>query len=349
MVDRRRFVATAGASALGVGLVRSARTGGPHLLPAPVKPPRLRPGDVVGLVAPATAVFRPSDLEIAQETTRALGLEPRLGAHVAERYGYFAGRDESRAADINAFFADPGVKAVMAVHGGWGSARVLPHLDWDTIRAHPRVVAGYSDITALHCALHARTGLVSFHAPGGLSRWPPFSVEHFQRVVFEGEAVTMTNPPHDPKNSLVNRESRTRVITGGTARGRLVGGNLTVLTALVGSPYVPSLEGALLFLEDINEEIYRIDRMLTQLRLAGLLEGLRGLVFGTCRNCEPGRGYGSLTLEEVLDDHMRPLEVPAYQGAMIGHQDRQFTVAVGVEAEMDADAGTLRMLEPAVL
>jgi muramoyltetrapeptide carboxypeptidase len=304
---------------------------------------------VVGLVAPATAVFQPSHLDIAQDTTRALGLEPRLGAHVGDRYGYFAGRDEDRAADVNAFFADAEVKAVMAIHGGWGSARVLPLLDWDTIGAHPKVVAGYSDVTGLHCGLHARTGLVTFHAPGGLSDWPPFSVDHFHRVVFEGEAVTMVNPPHDPEKTLVNHDSRTRVITGGRARGRLVGGNLTVLTALVGSPYIPSLEGALLFLEDINEEIYRIDRMLTQLELAGLLAGLRGFVFGTCKNCDPGQGYGSLTLEEVLDDHIRPLGVPAYQGAMIGHQGRQFTVPTGIEAELDAGAGTLRMLEPAVV
>jgi muramoyltetrapeptide carboxypeptidase len=346
MADRRHFLAAAGTSALVAGLARPAGATGQ---PATVKPPRLRPGDAVGLVAPASAVFHPTNLEVAQDTSRALGLEPRLGAHVADRRGYFAGRDEDRAADLNAFFADPEVKAVMAIHGGWGTARVLPLLDWETVRAQPKVLAGYSDITGLHCGIHARTGLVTFHAPGGLSDWPPFSVDHFQRVVFEGEAVTMANPPHDPTKTLVNHTSRTRTITGGRARGPLVGGNLTVLTALVGSPYVPSLEGAILFVEDINEEPYRIDRMLTQLRLAGLLDGLRGFVFGTCKNCEPGRGYGSLTLDEVLDDHIRPLGVPAYQGAMIGHQDRQFTVPIGVEAELDADAGTLRMLEPAVV
>jgi muramoyltetrapeptide carboxypeptidase len=167
-------------------------------------------------------------------------------------------------------------------------------------------------------------------------------------VVFEGEALLMSNPPHDPDDSLVNRTTRTRTITPGRARGRLVGGNLTVLTALVGSAYLPSLDGAVLFLEDINEEIYRVDRMLTQLRLAGLLDRIRGFVFGSCTKCDPGEGYGSLTLEEVLDEHVRAREVPAFQGAMIGHQARQFTLPLGVEVEIDADSGTLRMLEPAV-
>jgi len=286
---------------------------------------------------------------MAQDLARALDLEPRLGAHLRDRHGYLAGRDEDRAADINAFAADPSVKAILAVRGGWGCARLLPYLDWDALRDRPRVLAGYSDITALHSGLQAMTGIVSFHAPTVLSAWPPFSVDHFRRVVFEGETPLMRNPPHDPKDSLINRETRTRTITPGRAEGRLLGGNLTVLTALIGSPYVPSLDGAILFLEDVNEEIYRVDRMLTQLGLAGLLDGIRGFVFGTCSNCEPGVGYGSLTLEEVLDEHVRPRAVPAYQGAMIGHQARQFTLPLGVRFEIDAEAGTLRMLEPAVL
>jgi muramoyltetrapeptide carboxypeptidase len=345
MTTRREVLKTGGAAALGAGMARRASAATPSA--AVLKPPRLRVGDRVGLVAPASANFLSVDVEIAQEVARALGLEPRLGAHVLDRHGYLAGRDEDRAADLNAFFADPAVRAVLAIRGGWGCARVLPYLDWAAVRRDPKVVAGYSDITALHCALHARTGLVSFHAPTALDRWPPFSVEHFRRVVFEGEALTMSNPP-GTEERLVQRENRVRTITPGTSRGRLVGGNLTVLTALLGSPYVPTLEGGILFLEDVHEDIYRVDRMMTSLQLAGMLAGIRGFVFGSCHDCEPGEGYGSLTLEEVLDEHVRPLGVPAYQGAMIGHQERQFTVPIGVLAEIDADQGTIRMVEPAV-
>jgi muramoyltetrapeptide carboxypeptidase len=302
---------------------------------------------VVGLAAPASASFESADLEVAQEAARAFGLEPRLGAHARDRHGYLAGRDEDRAADVNAFFADPRVRGVLAIRGGWGCARILPHLDWETIRANPKVVTGFSDLTGLHCALQAKAGLVTFHAPDALASWPAFSVEQFRRVVFEGEALTMANPPGSQER-LVQRENRTRTITPGRARGRLIGGNLTVLTALVGSPYVPSFDGAILFLEDVEEQIYRVDRMMTQLRLAGLLARIRGFVFGTCSRCEPGDGYASFTLEEVLDEHLKPLGVPAYEGAMIGHQARQFTVPIGVAAEIDAAAGTITMLEPAV-
>jgi muramoyltetrapeptide carboxypeptidase len=146
----------------------------------------------------------------------------------------------------------------------------------------------------------------------------------------------------------VQAEDRIQTITPGRARGRLVGGNLTVLSAIVGTPYVPDLDGAILFLEDTGEAVYRMDRMLTHLKLAGLLGRLRGFVFGRCTDCEPGEGYGALTLDEVLADHVRPLGVPAFRGAMIGHIDRQFTVPVGLPAEIDADAGTIRLLEPAV-
>jgi muramoyltetrapeptide carboxypeptidase len=344
---RREVLAGVGAAALASGAPRVGGTPALAARPNVVRPARLHAGDRVGLVAPASANFLSTDVEVAQEVARALGLEPRLGAHARDRHGYLAGRDEDRAADINGFFADPSVKGVFAIRGGWGSARVLPRLEWQTIRTNPKVLVGYSDITALHCGVQARTGLVSFHAPDGLSAWPPFSVDQFRRIVFDGEALTMANPPGSEER-LVQVENRTRAITPGRARGRLVGGNLTVLTTLLGSPYVPSLDGAILFVEDVNEEIYRVDRMMTQLRLAGLLGQLRGFVFGTCSNCEPGEGYGALTLEEVLDEHVGPLGVPAFQGAMIGHQGRQFTVPIGVEAQIDAAAGTIQMLEPAV-
>lgn len=347
-MKRRGFLEAVVPAALVTGAAGAVSAAPAAAASAVVKPPRLRAGDEVGLVAPAGAIWESVDIEIAQEVARAFSLEPRLGVHVRDRHGYLAGKDEDRAADVNRFFADPQVKAVLAIRGGWGCARILPHLDWEAIGRNPKVVAGFSDITGLHCGLHAKTGLVTFHAPNALASWPAFTVDQFRRVVFEGEAVTMANPPGG-QDRLVQRENRTRTITPGRARGRLVGGNLTVLTALVGSAYLPSFDGAILFLEDAREDIYRVDRMLTQLRLASLLGRLRGFVFGSCSKCEAGGGYGSLTLEEVLDEHVRPLGVPAYEGAMIGHQERQFAVPVGVEVEMDATAGTLTMLEPAVL
>ena len=291
VTGRRDFLKATGAGSLawsGTPLARGeGATAGAQ--PPPVRPKRLKPGDRVGLVAPASANFRSVDIEIAQEVARAFSLEPRLGAHVRDRHGYLAGRDEDRAADVNAFFADPDVSAIFAIRGGWGCARILPLLDWDKVRRNPKVVTGYSDVTGLHCALQARTGLVTFHAPMLLADWPPFSVGLPRRVLFGGEAVTMANPPGSEER-LVQREYRTRTITPGRARGRLLGGNLTVLTALLGSPYVPALDGAILFLEDVNEEIYRVDRMLTQLGLAGLLGRVRGFVFGSCSKCGTGRG-----------------------------------------------------------
>jgi muramoyltetrapeptide carboxypeptidase len=346
-MQRRRFVRSTSALTLGAAAGVWAQPRAADTQPPPLRPRRLRPGDRVGLVAPASANFQSVDVEIAQDVVRAFSLEPRLGAHVRDRHGYLAGRDAARAADVNAFFADGSVSGIFAIRGGWGCARILPLVDWESVRRNPKVVTGYSDITGLHCGLHARAGLVTFHAPTLLSDWPPFSVDHFRRVVFEGEAVAMANPPGGEER-LVSHGNRTRAITSGRARGRLLGGNLTVLSALVGSPYLPHVDGAILFLEDVNEDIYRVDRMLTQLALAGVLRRLRGFVFGSCTDCEPGQGYGSLTLEEVLDEHVRPLGIPAYQGAMIGHQDRQFTVPVGTQVEIDAGKGSITMLEPAV-
>jgi muramoyltetrapeptide carboxypeptidase len=317
--------------------------------PTTILPPRLAQGDTVGVVAPASATFQTVDIAIARESLEALGLKVRIGKHVLARHGYLAGFDKDRAADINTFFADSDVRAVLPIRGGWGSSRVLPHLDYDLIRRNPKVVVGFSDITALHMGIQAKTGLVTFHGPNGLGRWDEWSLDYFKRVLFNGEAVTMQNPNRlSDRNALAQTEHRVQTITPGTARGRLLGGNLTVLTAILGSPYVPSFDGAILFLEDVGEDLYRVDRMFTQLKLAGVLDRIRGFVFGTCAECEPGEGFASLTLEEILGDHVAPLGVPAWFGAMIGHQTPQWTVPVGIEAEIDAAKGTIRMLAPAV-
>jgi muramoyltetrapeptide carboxypeptidase len=298
-------------------------------------------------VSPASATWLTDELAIIKEFLAALGLKVKVGPHVLDRYGYLAGSDADRATDINAMFADDSVDAILCVRGGWGSNRILSRLDYKTIAAHPKIILGYSDITALLTAIYAKTGLVTFHGPVGVSTWTPFSVDALRRVLFNGEACTLANPKTEGDSIVVTRD-RIQTITPGTARGRLVGGNLTVLSAMLGSEYLPEWAGTILFLEDTNENVYRIDRMLTQLKLAGVLDKISGFIWGKCTKCTPGDGYGSLTLEEVLDDHIKPLKIPAWQGAMIGHVDSQFTVPVGIQAEINAERGTITLLEPAV-
>lgn len=335
--------AAAGLLRLDTGLARAqGRTG-------PLKPARLKAGDPVGLVAPANATFNTVELDIARESLEALGLKVRVGEHLRDRHGYLAGTDRARAADINGFFADDSVSAVLPIRGGWGSARLLPLLDYDAVRRNPKIVLGFSDVTALLVGLHAKTGLVTFHGPNGMGRWDAFSLDFVKRVLFDAEAVTFAAAPRtNDRNVLVPTEGRIRAITPGTARGRLIGGNLTVLSAIAGSSYLPEWDDAILFLEDVREDIYRVDRMLTTLKLAGILDRIRGFIFGTCDECGPGEGFGALTFEELWADHVAPLKIPAWAGATIGHGMPQWTLAVGGEVEIDASAGSIRMLEPAV-
>ena len=352
-MDTSRRQALAGAAALGLAAalprpLAALRADGARP-PRTVRPGRLRPGDTVGLVNPAGAVWEPVNVKIVAESLAALGFKTRRGANLLARRGYFAGTDEQRAADLNAMFADPEVRAIHCVRGGWGCARLLPLLDWRTIAKNPKILLGFSDITALLLALHAKTGLVTFHGPVGSSQWNPFNVGSMKRVLQEAEAVTFENLKEIDEDDLAVVENRVQTLHPGTARGTLLGGNLTVLTSLVGSSYLPDWEGCILFLEDVEEAPYRIDRMLTQLRLAGILQKARAVIWGQCTGCRPGEGYGSLTVTDVLLDHLRPLGVPAWQGAMIGHVDRQFTLPVGLEVEADATTGRIRMLTPAVV
>ena len=343
-MDRRGFIRNAALAALlpslgGMGTANAAARR--RLLPM-----LLNKGDTVGLVSPSSATDDSFNLQLAREAMEALGFKVKTGAHFAERRGHLAGTDAERAGDLNAMFADPSVKAIVCTRGGSGAARLLPLLDYDAIRRNPKVLLGYSDITALHNAIHAKTGLVTFHGPIGSGSWNAFNVDQFQRVLLNRELVEFRNKV-DAGDELVPRRNRTITITGGKARGELVGGNLTVLTALAGSPYLPDFSGKILFLEDVSEAPYRVDRMFSTLKLMGALDKVAGVIFGECTDCNPGDGYGSLTLEQIFEDHVRPLKVPAYRGAMIGHIREQFIVPVGGMVELDADAGTFRMLEPA--
>ncbi|BBF71455.1 muramoyltetrapeptide carboxypeptidase [Sphingomonas bisphenolicum] len=333
----------------GMGAMLAAMSISARAAPAAlVKPPRLRAGDMVGLIEPAGFSDDAFDLDLVKETILAMGLKPRAAPHLAGRYGYLAGTDADRAADVNAMFADPQVRAVFAVRGGWGCARILPRLDFAAIRKNPKLLVGFSDITALHLAFAAKAGFTTIHGPNAASSWGAFSWDAFRAVAFDAATPTFSTPVgHDDR--LAQRTGRIRTFRPGVARGRLLGGNLTVLAALMGTAYLPDFTGAILFIEDVSEQPYRIDRMLTQLSLAGILGKLAGVAFGQCTDCGPGgASYGGFTLSEVLQQHLEPLGIPAFQGGQFGHVANQYSLPLGVAAEMDAEAGTIRLLEAAV-
>lgn len=350
--SRRHFIAAAAAAGAATAcaavptLPVMPRTA--ERLPA-VRPPRLRPGDTLALVNPSGAIYERMPYTIAAEQLQALGFKVREAPHLRARYGHLAGTDEQRAGDINALFADASVHGILAVTGGSGGNRILPLIDYEAVRRTPKFFGGYSDLTALVNAIQLKTGLVTFHCPMAASEFNDFSVRHLRGAVMDGQALLLTNP-QDREDSLVaGKATRTTTLRGGRARGPLVGGNLAVLTAMAGSAYWPVFDGAILFLEEVNEYIYRCDRMLSTLKLAGALERVAGVVVGQFTHCNPGEGYGTLTLDEVFDDYFKPLGVPVYTGAMFGHVRQKFTLPVGLEVELDADAASLRFLQPAVL
>lgn len=315
---------------------------------APLRPRRLRAGDTVGLVCPAGFVGDRFGIEEVSDTVRAMGLVPKPARHLLAREGYLAGTDEQRAADLHEMFADETVRGIFAVRGGWGCQRILPHLDFDLIRANPKLLLGSSDITALLLAIRGRTGLVGIHGPNAGHSWPQQVWRDFRALAFEGAAPTHSVPAWQGPG-LAPRGDRVRTFRGGKATGQLMGGNLSVLAAMVGTPYMPDLSGAILFLEETNEAEYRIDRMLTQLGQAGILKSVAGVIFGQCTNCRnPGAPYANYTVFEVLDHHFRPLGVPAFHGLRFGHIADTICLPVGVAARIYADAGTLQILEPAV-
>lgn len=306
------------------------------------RPPRLREGDRVAVVTPSSAVVSRERIETGLEVLRGWGLDPYLTPNATEVHGHLAGTDAQRAADLNGAFRDPSVRAVWTSRGGYGATRILDLLDWPALAADPKLLIGFSDITALLLATWRRLHLVTVHGQfvGRLGLQPPATLDLLRRMVTEPEPLgPLSQPDGAPP---------VRVIRGGTAEGRLVGGNLALLTALVGTTDAPDLRGAILFLEDVAEAPYRLDRMLVQLRSAGLLDGVAGIVVGELPDCDPPDTRPSLTAAEVVDDVLGGLRVPVVADLAVGHVDRQLPLPVGARARLDADAGTLALLEPAV-
>jgi muramoyltetrapeptide carboxypeptidase len=305
-----------------------------------IYPPLLLPGDTIGIAAPASPPDKPEIIDQAIARFTSLGFKIEPGKHLHQRTGYLAGSDEERAADINALFADPGVKGIFALRGGYGSCRILPLLDYDTIRANPKPLVGYSDITAMHLAILVRTGLVTFHGSNASSAFEPANIATCQKMLV-GKG-SRRSPGAGPQ-VLFSRErdgvSIGKTLVPGRATGQLIGGNFTCLLRLLATPYQPDFRGAILFLEDTGEKAYRIDGMFTHLRLAGILPQIGGLVLGQFDyEADPQEAP---RIEECLQREAERLGVPCVSGAPIGHFPGQIVVPQGVSAELDADAGSL--------
>ncbi len=317
--------------------------------PPPIKPRVLRPGDTVGLVAPASYTFDLWQLDDAFARVEALGLQPKFGKHVRGRRGFLSGTDDERLEDLHSMFADRGVAAIFALQGGYGTPRLLDRLDYDLIRRNPKILLGYSDITGLHLAIGKKAGLVTFHGPNMVGALPPRTLELLKKALFVPEPIGEVTNPAEP--DPLNVEFPLRTVAPGVARGRIVGGNLTLVSATMGTPYEIETKDRIVFLEDTGEAPYRIDRMLVQLRLAGKLQQAAGIVFGTCTDCGPGKSSFelSLSLSEVLEEQLGSLGKPVLAGLVFGHTKEKAILPIGVEAELDASAHRVTVTEAATL
>lgn len=337
----------------GCGSARGRETR-PRAIPEPplsmMQPPRLERGDTVMLVAPAGDVDRESILQ-AKEKLERRGYRVEMRRDIFDQEGYLAGSDKRRARELMQAFTDRKVKAIFAARGGYGTMRILDRLDYDVIRANPKIVTGFSDITGLHLALNRQAGLVTFHAPTSLwlladeGEEVSFTERYFFMAIAEQEAVrqrgyTIEIPDDAPRPATLGR---------GRARGRLVGGNLSLISALEGTPYAIDTRSAILLAEDTREAPYRVDRMLRQLQLAGKLAELEGAVLGQFsrsydREEDQMTDDPRFTVEGVLRQYFEPLGIPVLMNFPVGHRLFNASLPLGGEVEIDADRGTLRIL-----
>jgi muramoyltetrapeptide carboxypeptidase len=272
-----------------------------------------------------------------------------MAPHAASRHGYLAGADGERLADLNQALRDPAIDGVWAIRGGFGMTRILHGVDLEALIRRPKPVIGFSDLTALLNAVVRCAGVVSFHGPVARTAMPEFSRRHFERVLGSAEPAGSLEPLPQPAGVLLSQENRVVTLRGGRAEGPLAGGNLTLLQCLVGTPWFPDLAGAILFLEDIGEDLYRVDRILAHFRSLGVLERLAGVLVGRFTEMDRHMRDGAMGFGEVMAEYFEPLGVPVAYGFPVGHIDSQWTLPLGVRARLDADAGSVELLEPAVL
>lgn len=315
----------------------------------PIKPARLQRGDVIGIAAPASAPPDPKAIDRSVQALEQLGFKTKLAPNVRNRWGFLAGSDRDRAGDLMSLFADPKVQAIICVRGGYGTARLLSLLDYELIRAHPKIFVGYSDITSLHSGFLTKAGLISFHGPMLNSDFihesmPEFTLQSFLRVLTESEAPGSICRDY--------RKKSVKVLRSGVATGHLIGGNISIVCASLGTPYRPSFKGAILFFEDLDEVPFRFDRMLTQLLNAGLLQQVAGIAIGINKNCKDPKARKATeyrqTVEDVLKERLLPMGIPVVSGLPFGHVRWNATLPIGVQVRLDGDRGDLVITESAV-
>ncbi len=311
----------------------------------PIQKPRtLKIGDHIGLITPGSAIPQ-HRIEDAIKTTKSLGLVPVLGKHIGKELGYLAGSDEERLEDLHHMFEDDKIQGIWCIRGGYGCTRLLPHIRYDLIRANPKVFIGYSDITALHHAFLVKCQLATFHGPLAVSEPTTYSIDHLKRAVMGSDPYTVGQSIENLEEGNKDQAFAPFVINSGSMKGPLVGGNLSLMTALVGTPWQVSYADKLVFIEDIDEKPYSIDRMLVQLLQATDLSQAAGILLGVFYDCNPDEGDRSLTLRETLVGQLAALDIPVFYGFSFGHIDHHCTLPVGTLAEFDQVKQEIRFLE----
>lgn len=311
-----------------------------------IKPNALSPGDTIGLITPSSSITD-EKLEKAISNMKLLGLKVKLGKHIKSINGYLAGTDEQRLEDLHNMFADDEVDGIWCIRGGYGVGRILPKINYKLIKKNPKVLIGYSDITALLLAVHQETGLIGFHGPLASSDFTDYSVKHLKGVLMNPQMSYTIGHAMDSDDSK-DKTYHSKVIRIGKAKGELTGGNLTLLAAAIGTNFQPTFKNKLVFIEDIGEKPYRLDRMFTQLLQGTDLHKAAGIILGVFEDCEAKESDRSLSLMEMFDDRLGHLNMPIIYGLSFGHIKNHMTLPVGIEAEMDTAKRTVRLIEKGV-
>ncbi|MFW6369832.1 MAG: S66 peptidase family protein [Bacteroidota bacterium] len=317
-----------------------------------IKAPKLNIGDKIGLVAPAWLITE-KQLKLSIERVKMTGLEPIYSDKILGRNGYFSGSDNERADDFNNMIKNPEIKGIIFARGGYGCTRILDLIDYEQIKQNPKIIIGFSDNTALINTIYQNTGLITFHGPISRTIHHDFSKQHFERIVVNPiDKYVIESSDDDLQKSEIDKTFDRYTIKSGKAQGQLTGGNLTLICSMIGTSNQINLDDKIVMIEEIEEEPYRIDRMLTQLINSGQLIKASGIAFGICKGCDKSDksiAPNSFTLRQVIEDRIKPLKIPAVYGLSFGHNKNNFTFPIGLNAELDADKMTIKLMEQAVV